>query len=239
MAAEPLSGRTVLITGASRGIGEACARSCAAAGAQLILLGRHVAALTAMIKELRVKAVAVAVDFGQPDTIERLEKMRPRFPDSPDIIINNAGQFFIASVEETKPEEFEQLLRVNLATPFAVTRLYLAEMRRRNAGHVVTIGSVADRHTFPGNSAYSATKFGSRAFHEVLREETRGTGVRATLISPGPVDTDIWDSIDPDNKPGFTPRSKMLRPVDVADAVVWAVTRPLNVNVDELRLSRS
>ncbi len=77
------------------------------------------------------------------------------------------------------------------------------------------------------------------ALHEVLREELAGSGVRATLVSPAATDTPIWDPIDPDHTPGFPPRASMLRPDDVADAVLWAVTRPAHVNVDELRLSRS
>jgi NADP-dependent 3-hydroxy acid dehydrogenase YdfG len=92
---------------------------------------------------------------------------------------------------------------------------------------------------FPENGAYAASKHGARALHEVLRLELRGSGVRATLVSPGPVDTSLWDAIDPDRRPGFTPRSAMLDATAVADAVVYAVTRPGAVNIDELRLSRS
>jgi NADP-dependent 3-hydroxy acid dehydrogenase YdfG len=75
--------------------------------------------------------------------------------------------------------------------------------------------------------------------HEVLREECAGTGVRTTLVSPSATDTPIWDPVDPDNTPGFPPRASMLRAEDVADAVLWAVTRPAHVNVDELRVSRA
>ena len=112
-------------------------------------------------------------------------------------------------------------------------------MKARRAGHIVTIGSIADRVIFPGNSAYAASKFGARAMHEVLRAEVKGSGVRATLVSPAPVNTEIWDEIDPDNKPGYTPRVDMLTPDAVAAAVEFALTRPPEVNVDELRLSRS
>jgi len=116
-------------------------------------------------------------------------------------------------------------------------RTFLPELRERG-GHVVTIGSVADRAVFPGNAAYAASKFGLRALHEVLSAELRGSAVRTTLVSPGPVDTPLWDPVDPDSKPGFTPRAAMLRPEAVAAAVLYAVTAPADVNVDELRLSR-
>jgi NADP-dependent 3-hydroxy acid dehydrogenase YdfG len=104
---------------------------------------------------------------------------------------------------------------------------------------VVTIGSIADRQVFPENVSYAASKFGARAVHEVMREELRGSGVRVSLVSPAPVDTAIWDAIDPDHRPGFTPRAMMLRPEAVADAVLFVLTRGADVNIDELRLSRA
>jgi NADP-dependent 3-hydroxy acid dehydrogenase YdfG len=103
----------------------------------------------------------------------------------------------------------------------------------------VTIGSIADRMAFPENAAYAASKFGARAMHEVMRAELRGTGIRTTLISPGPVDTPLWDPLSPESRPGFTPRSAMLPADAVAEAIVFAVTRPASVNIDELRLSRA
>jgi NADP-dependent 3-hydroxy acid dehydrogenase YdfG len=103
----------------------------------------------------------------------------------------------------------------------------------------VNIGSIADRVAFPENGAYAASKFGLRGLHEVLRAELRGSGVRATLVSPGPVDTSLWDEIDPDHRPGFAPRSSMLSADAVAQAVIYVVTQPAEINVDELRLSRS
>ncbi|MEP6622581.1 MAG: SDR family NAD(P)-dependent oxidoreductase, partial [bacterium] len=83
------------------------------------------------------------------------------------------------------------------------------------------------------------SKFGLRALHEVMRSELRGSGIRVSLVSPGAVDTGLWDDIDPDNRPGFTARVDMLSPDAVADAVLYVVTAPLDVNVDEMRLSRT
>jgi NADP-dependent 3-hydroxy acid dehydrogenase YdfG len=92
---------------------------------------------------------------------------------------------------------------------------------------------------FPGNAAYAASKHGLRALHEVVRAELRGSGVRATLVSPGPVDTELWNAIDTESSGGFTPRSQMLDADAVADAVHYALVAPASMNVDELRLSRS
>ncbi len=134
---------------------------------------------------------------------------------------------------------FAEMVEVNLIAPFLFVRSFLPEMRARAHGHVITLGSVSDRMAFPENGAYAASKYGVRAMHEVMRAELRGSRVRATLVSPGPTDTSVWDAIDLDARPSFTPRAGMLRPEVVADAIVYAATRPLGVNIDELRLSPS
>ena len=152
---------------------------------------------------------------------------------------SNAGAFALGAVGTMSPDEAERMLQLNLAAPYRLLHALVPRMRARGRGHVVTIGSVADRHAFPENAAYAAGKFGARAMHEVLRQELRGSGVRATLVSPGPVDTTLWDPIQPETRAGFPSRAQMLRPEAVADAVWWAVTRPADVNVDELRISRA
>ena len=240
MAAEPLAGRTALVTGASRGIGRECARLLIQAGARVGMFSRDLDAMVALCKELKRDCAAFRADLSDPDAFAPvLQKARQWLRGAPDIIVNNAGAFTIAPLEETPIDAIKTALRLNLASPFLIVREFLGDLKKENRGHIVTIGSIADHVAFSGNALYAATKFGARGVHEVLREETRGTGVRATLISPGPTDTDIWNDVDPDNTPGYTPRAKMLRPVDVAETVLWAVTQPLNVNVDEVRLSRS
>lgn len=236
----PLKGRTVLVTGASRGIGAAVARRFAMSGARVALLARDKDALRALAREIGGGAVALACDIRDTTTLKRaIDQLPTLIGGAPDIIVNNAGAFMISSAHETSVEAFSDTLAVNLTAPFAVVRALLPAFRHRKSGHVVTIGSIADRVTFAGNAAYAASKHGLRALHEVLREELRGTGVRVSLVSPGPVDTDLWNPIDPDQHPGFTPRAAMLSADAVADAVHYAVTAPLSLNVDELRLSRS
>ena len=242
MAGEQLAGRTALITGASRGIGREISRLFMDAGARVALLSRDIDSMVVLIKEQPQKRAASAfrADLSDPDTfMPVLEKVAAWIGGAPDIIVNNAGAFTIAPLEETPIDAIKNALRLNVASPFLIVRHFLADLKKQNRGHIVTIGSVADHVAYPGNALYTTTKYGMRGLHEVLREETRGTGVRATLISPGPTDTDIWDPVDPDSKPGFTPRAKMLRPGEVAQAVLWAVTQPPSVNVDEMRLSHS
>ena len=112
-------------------------------------------------------------------------------------------------------------------------------MLRRNRGHIVLVGSVAGRTAFPGNSAYSASKFGLRGMHEVLREETRGTGVRTSLVEPGACDTPLWDPIDPDRHPGLPSRDGMLEARQVAEAILFLVTRPATVQIPLLQIERA
>jgi NAD(P)-dependent dehydrogenase (short-subunit alcohol dehydrogenase family) len=236
----PLAGRTALVTGASRGIGLETARCLAAAGARVALLARGAEALARAAGEIGGGAIPVACDVSRPDAVEDAAAATAEaFGGAPDVLVNNAGLFLLRPVAETDPLDFARTLETNLVAPFLFARTFLPAMRERGRGHVVTIGSIADRVTFPENGAYAASKYGMRALHEVMRAELRGTGVRTTLVSPGPVDTALWDPVDPDARPGFTPRAAMLSPRAVADAVLYAVSCDPAVNVDELRLTRA
>jgi NADP-dependent 3-hydroxy acid dehydrogenase YdfG len=235
-----LHGASAVVTGASRGIGRAVAGVLAAAGARVFLISRSAGDLERVATDIGGGAVAVPCDVMNADAVGRAVKVIGEHGGAgPMLLVNNAGVFPIGAIESTDPAHFEQTLQANLLAPFRFLHAFVPRMRVAGQGHVITIGSVADRSIFSGNGAYSASKFGARALHEVLREELRGSGVRATLVAPSATNTPIWDPIDPDNTPGFPPRAAMLHPEDVADAVLWAVTRPSHVNVDELRISRA
>ena len=239
-AAGPLAGRTALVTGASRGIGQAAAARLAAAGARVALLARSAEALARVAASLGPGAVPVVCDVTRTGAVEEASaRVADAFGAVPDVLVNNAGLFHLQALEETTPSDFARTLETNLVAPFRFAHAFLGAMRDRGSGHVVTIGSIADRTTFPENGAYAASKYGLRAMHEVMRAELRGSGVRATLVSPGPVDTPLWDPIDPESRPGFTPRAAMLSAAAVADAILYALTCPPSVNVDELRLTRA
>ena len=235
-----LEGRTALVTGASRGIGAAIAVSLAGAGVRVALVARTREKLEEVAAKIGNGAFVVVADLAdEGSAAAAAAEIQKELDGAPDILINNAGLFRIVELADMGVSDFADVLRTNLLAPFLMLHAFLPLMQTRGSGHVVTIGSSADRRIFAGNGAYSATKYGSRAIHEVLRAETRGSGIRATLISPAAVDTDIWDPIQyhgSDDKPD---RSGMLSPSAVANCVLFAVSQPADVNIDELRLSRS
>ncbi|MGH7696625.1 MAG: SDR family oxidoreductase [Gemmatimonadaceae bacterium] len=236
----PLAGRTALVTGASRGIGLATARSLGKNGARVALVARSADALREHAQSIGNRALALPCDLLDGEQIAKLiDRVLEAFGGAPDILVLNAGVFSLGRIGELSPVGFAQTLALNLGAPYILLHAFVPLMRARGEGHVVSIGSVADRAAYPENGAYAAAKFGARALHEVLRLELAGSGVRASLVSPGAVDTDLWDAIDPDHRPGFTPRSEMLQAEAVADAVHWVVTRPRDVNINELRLTRA
>ena len=236
----PAVPKSALVTGGSRGIGLAVARALVREGVRVALIARGAQELEARANELGNRTLALPADLSISSEVDRaIHDLSDAFGDVPDLLINNAGIFDPKPLHVLTGEEFERAMKINLIAPFFVLRALLPRWREQRRGHVITIGSIADRMIFPANGAYSASKFGARAMHEVLRAETKGTGVRTTLVSPGATDTPIWDSVSLPLDNRFPPRSEMLDADAVADAVVWAATRPTHVNVDELRLTAS
>ena len=225
-----LAGRLALVTGASRGIGAAVAHALAAEGARVIRVARTVAQTPAgPVQDM-------PADLTVPEQVDRLAAAVLAQHGPPDIVVSNAGAFLLRPLETTGPADLEEQLAANIKAPFYVARAFLPAMRAAGRGSYITVGSVADHVGFPENSAYAASKYGLRGLHETLLAEYRGSGVRLTLVSPGPTDTAVWDPVDPDNREGFPRRADMLRPGDVADAIVFVATRPSHVLIDWLRL---
>ena len=225
-----LAGKVAIVTGASRGIGLAVADELRAAGAHVVRLARS------LVEGSAERQTDIPCDLADPGSVDGAVARVLRDLGVPDVVVNHAGVFFVKPIEETTLADFANTIAVNLTGPFLLARALMPHLKKKGGGHLVTIGSVSDHVGFSGSTAYAASKYGLRGMHEVIRAELAGTGVRATLVSPGPVDTEIWDEIDPDSKPGFTKRRDMMRAEDVAEAVLWAVTRPARVDVSEIRL---
>jgi NADP-dependent 3-hydroxy acid dehydrogenase YdfG len=233
-----LVGRTALVTGASRGIGREVAIALADEGARVFALARSRSALEELERDYGV--TAVVVDLKDDEAVWlALDELSDGQGGPPDIVVNAAGVFGIASLDEETVLRFDENLAVNLRGPFLVIRALLPAMLERGSGTIVNVGSVAGRKAFPGNAAYSASKYGLRGLHEVLVEEVRGTGVRASLVEPAATDTPLWDPLDPDADPGLPDRASMLRADQVAEAVVYVATRPDGVVIPRLQVERS
>lgn len=227
-----MNGKIAVITGASRGIGAALAELLGASGVKVALLARTKSDLDKIAA--KTGGLAVPCDVSDANSVKSAAKIIRAELGEPDILVNNAGIFQTAPMDEMSLEMFGSVLQTNLIAPFYTLHEFLPAMKQRGSGHIVTIGTVADRKIFPENGAYSAAKYGLRAMHEVMRLELRGSGVRCTLVSPGAVDTALWDG-----RTVYSPRSQMLTALEVADAVMYALRAPERVNIDELRLTHS
>jgi NAD(P)-dependent dehydrogenase (short-subunit alcohol dehydrogenase family) len=225
-----LSGTTAVVTGASRGIGAATAELLRQAGARVAGLARSLA------PREEADRWDVPCDVTDGPALDRACGQVLERWGAPDVVVNNAGLFLLRPFEDTDAEAFSHQLGANLQAPFNVARAFLPAMRQAGRGLLVTVGSVSDHMGLPENAAYAASKYGLRGLHEVLSAEYHGSGVRFSLVSPGATDTGMWDPVDPDTRPGFMARSDMLRPEDVAEAIVFVISRPANMQVDWLRL---
>ena len=224
----PLEGRVALVTGASRGIGAATAEAFRGAGARVVRVARRLNPAEGFID-----LPADLTDAGQ---VAELAGRLERAVGVPEIVVSNAGGFLLRPLESTTIEEFDALVSLNLRGAFALARAILPLQRAAGRGSFITVGSVADHIGFPENAAYAASKYGLRGLHETLAAEFAGSGVRLTLVSPGPTDTDAWEPFDPDRREGFPHRAEMLRPADVAEVILFVATRPPHVVIDWLRL---
>lgn len=172
------------------------------------------------------------------DVWSQLDALAERLGGPPDALVHAAGSFSLAPIAETSVSAFDRALQVNLRGAFLVVRALLPALLDRGRGRIVLLGSVAGRRAFPGNGAYSASKFGLRGLFEVLVEELRGTGVSATLLEPSATDTPLWDPVDPDRDPHLPDRAAMLEPADVARAVSFVLGQPDHVRIPLLQIER-
>jgi NADP-dependent 3-hydroxy acid dehydrogenase YdfG len=230
-----MAGRLAVVTGASSGIGQAVAEALVRAGARTVLVARSEDRLRELAARLGDAAVVCAADVAREEGVARVVEAAG----APDIVVHAAGAFELAPLARTSTDAFDRLLAVNLRAAFLLVQAYVPGMLERRSGDVVFIGSIAGRHAFPANGAYSASKFGLRGMHAVLAAELRGTGVRTCLVEPAATDTPLWNAIDRAENPGLPEPASMLSPAAVAGAVVHAVTRPRDVVLPNILVERA
>lgn len=228
------------MTGASAGIGAATARALAAAGAQVVLAARGRERLEAVCDGIRAdggQAQVLVLDVRDAPAV--LEALGP--PGQPfDLVLNNAGLALGADMlADGDPEDWSTVIDTNVKGVLHVLRATLPAMLEADRGDMVFLGSVAGRQVYPGGNVYCASKYAVRALYQSCREEHGGAGVRFTTVDPGMVETDfsrVRYRGDEDKARAVYANVDPLRPEDVADAVLWAVTRPPHVNVGEIVL---
>ena len=239
-----LNNKTVFITGASAGIGAACAEAFAAREARLLLCARRKTKLAALVERLKdiydTKVHFIELDVSNSAAVHTVMHHLPESWKNIDILVNNAGKALgLGPSFESDLSEIDGMLDTNVKGLLYINREVIPGMIDRDNGHVITIGSVAGKWVYPGATVYCASKHAVRAINEGLKMDVHGTKVRVSSIDPGLVETEFskvrFDG-DEDRAAtiyaGITP----LTAEDIADAVIYCATRPAHVNINEISL---
>jgi serine 3-dehydrogenase len=235
---------TVLITGASAGIGAACARAFAAAGARLILAARRGDRLESLASELGdthgTESHLIQLDVRDSGVVAHTFGDLPDAWAAVDVLVNNAGlSRGMEPVQEGETRDWDEMIDTNIKGLLYATRAILPRMVERGHGHVINIGSTAGHEVYPGGAVYCATKHAVNAITRGLRMDLLGTDVRVTTVDPGMVETDfslVRFHGDQERADRVYSGLQPLTPEDIADVVLYAATRPPHVNLDEIIL---
>ena len=240
-----LRGKTVLITGASSGIGKATAIAFAQEGARILICSRRLAPLGETVREFTASgadsAYAFALDVSDRIAVERTLCNLPTEWRDIDILVNNAGlSRGLDKVYEQDPEDWQEMIDTNVLGLLHVTRAIVPRMVERSVGHVINLGSTAGHMTYANGTVYCASKAAEMAITEGLKLDLMGTPVRVTTVDPGMVETDfskVRFRGDEEKAAKVYANITPLQPSDVADAIVWVASRPAHVNVHSILIT--
>jgi len=228
---ELLQGKTAMITGASSGIGQSIAEQLAASGVRVVLLARREEKLAQVAHSINEKAgetraLPVKADVTKVAEIEGAFQQALETFGAVDFLVNNAGVITNSSFIDGTVAEWEQMIDINVKGVLYGIHTVLPHMLDRSTGHIINVASVSGFEVTKRSGVYSATKYAVRALSMGLEKELARTGVRVTNISPGMVDTDLSSRANVDRK--------ILQPEDIASAVLYAISQPDYVNVNEI-----
>ncbi len=236
-----LQGKTALVTGASSGIGEATAKALAGEGARVAVSARRAERLDALVKEINDaggEAYSVVADVGDEDQARSMVITANEHLGRIDILVNNAGVMLLGPIGRADTSDWRRMVETNVLGLMYATHAALPLMKAQGGGHVVNISSVAGRTAREGAGVYNATKWGVGAFSESLRQEVSRDKVRVTIIEPGAVKTELVSHIThEETKKQMQEMIGKMTPLeaeDIAAAIVYAVTQPPRVNVNEI-----
>jgi NADP-dependent 3-hydroxy acid dehydrogenase YdfG len=236
-----LNNKIVFITGASSGIGEACAHLCAAQGAQLILSARRLERLQHLVAQLSDKYGKehhiLALDVREHAQVTSQIESLPKKWQAIDILINNAGLALdTLPLQQGIEAHWDTMIDTNIKGLLYVSRAVIPGMLARNKGHVVNIGSIAGHECYPNGNVYVATKHAVHALSKSMRLDMLGSPVRVSEIAPGAVETEFsevrWE--DKQKAKEFYQDFHPLKAEDIADAIVYCITRPAHVDVEQM-----
>lgn len=232
-----LTGKVALVTGASSGIGEATAKALAAAGATVVLAARRIDRLELLKAELGGATLAVELDVTDEASANRAVTTAVAELGRLDIVVNNAGVMLLGPILDADTEDWRRMISTNVLGLMYVTHAALPHLLT-HGGDLVQVSSVSGRVARAGSGAYNASKFAVNAFSEALRQEVTSRGVRVTLVEPGVVATELQSHTTHQGaKAALAQRVESMRPlqaVDIANAVLYAVTQPAHVAVNEI-----
>lgn len=236
-----LEGRTIFITGASSGIGKACAEQFAQLGANLVITARREDRLNTLARELSAQfgilCLPMQLDVRSDQDVQTIFQKLEKDNIEVDVLVNNAGLALTSDkIQAGNTSNWDTMIDTNIKGVLYVTKAVLPTMLKKNQGHIINIGSVAAHGCYVSGNVYCATKHAVKALSKSMRLDLMGTAIRVSEVDPGAVETEFsevrWNDKEKAKKfyQGFQP----LVADDIADAVVYCATRPAHVNVAEL-----
>lgn len=223
-----LTDKVALVTGAGSGIGEAIATLLHEEGAKVVLAGRNKDKLQNVANQLAQDSVKVVpTDVTKTEEVDELIKIAQQTFGGLDIVINSAGQMLSSKITDYQVDEWDSMIDVNIKGTLYTAQAALPTMLEQSSGHLINIASISGFEVTKSSTIYSATKVAVHTITQGLEKELAKTGVKVTSISPGMVDTAITAAYNPTDR-------KKLEPQDIAEAVLYALTQPKHVNVNEI-----
>ncbi|HDH2060207.1 TPA: SDR family oxidoreductase [Staphylococcus aureus] len=223
-----LTDKIAVVTGAGSGIGEAIATLLHEEGAKVVLAGRNKDKLQNVANQLAQDSVKVVpTDVTNKEEVDELMKIAQQTFGGLDIVINSAGQMLSSKITDYQVDEWDSMIDVNIKGTLYTAQAALPTMLEQSSGHLINIASISSFEVTKSSTIYSATKAAVHTITQGLEKELAKTGVKVTSISPGMVDTAITAAYNPSDR-------KKLDPQDIAEAVLYALTQPKHVNVNEI-----